>query len=113
MSSAARRNYIALSAFLFCFFFAQAMAISLLSIWLTRKLGLNGVQVGTVFSANFIGAMCAQPVYGYVSDRMGLRRLVPICIAVLVLLAGGFFTFVYAPLLKWNVVVGAIVGGAY
>jgi OHS family lactose permease-like MFS transporter len=113
MSPAARRNYVALSAFLFCFFFAQAMAISLLSIWLTRKLGLNGMQVGTVFSANFIGAMCAQPVYGYVSDRMGLRRFVPICVALLVLLAGGFFSFVYAPLLRWNVVVGAIVGGAY
>lgn len=113
MSPAARRNYVALSAFLFCFFFAQAMAISLLSIWLTRKMGLNGVEVGTVFSANFIGAMCAQPVYGYVSDRMGLRRLVPLFIALLVLLAGGFFAFVYAPLLRWNVVVGAITGGAY
>jgi OHS family lactose permease-like MFS transporter len=113
MSPAARRNYVALSAFLFCFFFAQAMAMSLLSIWLTRKLGLSGVQVGTVFSANFIGAMCAQPVYGYVSDRMGLRRLVPTSIALLVLLAGAFFSFVYAPLLRWNVVVGAIIGGAY
>jgi OHS family lactose permease-like MFS transporter len=113
MSPAARRNYVALSAFLFCFFFAQAMAMSFLSIWLTRKLGLSGVQVGTVFSANFIGAMCAQPVYGYVSDRMGLRRLVPTSIALLVLLAGAFFSFVYAPLLRWNVVVGAIIGGAY
>lgn len=113
MSPAARRNYVALSAFLFCFFFAQAMAISLLSIWLTRKLGLSGIQVGTVFSANFIGAMCAQPVYGYVSDRMGLRRLVPIIIALLVLFAGGFFSLVYGPLLRWNIVVGAIVGGAY
>ena len=113
MSLTARRNYVALSAFLFCFFFAQAMAISLLSIWLTRKLGLNGVEVGIVFSANFIGAMCAQPVFGYLSDRMGLRRLVPAAIALLVLLAGGFFSFVYAPLLKWNVAAGAIIGGTY
>jgi OHS family lactose permease-like MFS transporter len=108
-----RRNYTALSAFVFCFFFAQAMAMSLLSIWLTRGLGLSGVEAGTVFSANFIGAMCAQPIYGFLSDRMGFRKAVPAGIAVLVILSGLFFSFVYAPLLQWNIVVGAAVGGIY
>jgi len=108
-----KRNYAALSAFIFCFFFAQAMTMSLLSIWLTRTLGLNGVETGTVFSANFIGAMCAQPIYGYLSDRMGFRKTVPTAIALLVILSGLFFSFVYAPLLRWNLVVGAIVGGLY
>ena len=108
-----RRNYAVLSAFLFCFFFAQAMTMSLLSIWLTRGLGLNGVEAGTVFSANFIGAMCAQPLYGYLSDRMGLRRVVPAAIAFLVVLSGLFFSFVYAPLLRWNLVAGAAIGGIY
>jgi len=111
--SETRRNYAALSAFIFCFFFAQAMAMSLLSIWLTRSLGLNGVQAGTVFSANFIGAMCAQPLYGYLSDRMGFRKVVPVGIALLVVLAGPFFSFAYAPLLRWHIVVGAAVGGLY
>lgn len=111
--SETRRNYTALSAFIFCFFFAQAMAMSLLSIWLTQSLGLNGVQAGTVFSANFIGAMCAQPIYGYLSDRMGFRKAVPAGIACLVVLSGFFFSFLYAPLLQWNIVVGAVVGGAY
>ena len=108
-----RRNYVTLSAFLFCFFFAQAMTMSLLSIWLTRSLGLNGVEAGTVFAANFIGAMCAQPLYGYVSDRMGFRKVVPLGVALLVVLSGLFFSFVYAPLLRWNLVVGAVVGGLY
>lgn len=108
-----RRNYVTLSAFLFCFFFAQAMTMSLLSIWLTRSLGLNGVEAGTVFSANFIGAMCAQPLYGYVSDRMGFRKVVPLGVALLVVLSGLFFSFAYAPLLRWNLVVGAAVGGLY
>ena len=111
--SETRRNYAVLSAFLFCFFFAQAMAMSLLSIWLTRTLGLNGVEAGTVFSANFIGAMCAQPLYGYLSDRMGFRKTVPAGIALLVVMAGLFFTFAYAPLLRWNIVVGAVAGGIY
>ncbi|GGC14463.1 MFS transporter [Novosphingobium endophyticum] len=113
MSSARRRNYAALSSFVFCFFFAQAMTISLLSIWLTRALGLNGVEAGTVFSANFIGAMCAQPLYGYLSDRMAFRKVVPAAIALLVVLAGPFFTLIYAPLLHWNIIAGAIAGGIY
>lgn len=113
ISLAGRRNYVLLSAYVFCFFFAQAASISLLSIWLTQTLGLTGIQVGTVFSANFVAAMISQPIYGYLSDRMGFRRAVPAAIAFLVVLAGFFFTFVYGPLLKANVMAGAIVGGVY
>lgn len=113
MLSFRNRNYAALSAFLFAFFFAQAMAMSLLSIWLTRSLHLNGTQAGTVFAVNSIGAMLAQPAYGYFSDRMGFRKVVPVFIALLVILAGPFFLYVYAPLLYWNLPVGAVAGGLY
>ncbi|MGA1810686.1 oligosaccharide MFS transporter [Sphingobium sp. WW5] len=108
-----QRNYVALSAFLFCFFFAQAMAISLLSIWLTRSLHLNGTQAGTIFAVNSVGAMLAQPVYGFFSDRMGFRKVVPTFIALLVILAGPFFLYVYAPLLHHNLAAGAVIGGLY
>jgi OHS family lactose permease-like MFS transporter len=113
VTKAARRNYAALSGFTFVFFFAQAMTMSLLAIWLTGSLGLNGIQTGTVFSANFIGAMCAQPAFGYLSDKVGFRKVIPMTIALLVILSGPFFTFAYAPLLRWNIVVGAMTGGAY
>ncbi|MFD1787525.1 oligosaccharide MFS transporter [Sphingomonas floccifaciens] len=108
-----RRNYVLLSAFMFLFFFAQACAMSFLAIWLKGHIGLNGVEAGTVFSANFIAAMACQPLYGYVSDRLGLRRHVPVFLACLVLMCGLFFTFVYAPLLRFNLVAGAVVGGLY
>ncbi|PNU03271.1 oligosaccharide MFS transporter [Novosphingobium guangzhouense] len=108
-----QRNYAVLSAFLFAFFFAQAMAMSLLSIWLTRSLHLNGAQAGTVFAVNSIGAMLAQPAYGFLSDRMGFRKVVPVMIAALVILAGPFFLYVYAPLLRWSLPVGAVTGGIY
>lgn len=111
--SEARRNYVLLSAFLFLFFFAQAGAMSFLAIWLKGPMGLNGLQAGTVFSANFIAAMLCQPLYGVLSDRFGLKRYVPIFIAVLVLLCGVFFTFVYSPLLRFNLVAGAAIGGLY
>ena len=105
--------YICLSAFLFAYFFAQAMSISLLAIWLKSVLHLTGAQAGMVFSANFFAAMCAQPVYGFLSDKAGLNKSVLRTIALLVLLCGFFFAFVYQPLLAVHAVAGAIVGGFY
>lgn len=102
-----------LCSFVFVFFFAQAMSISLLALWLRSSLQLNGTQAGIVFSANFVAAMCSQPVYGFISDRVGLRKHVLWFVAGLVTLCGLFFTLAYAPLLKANIVAGAILGGIY
>jgi OHS family lactose permease-like MFS transporter len=63
-----------LCGFVYIYFFAQAMSISLLALWLRSTLKLSGTETGIVFSANFIAAMCSQPVYGFVSDRVGTRR---------------------------------------
>lgn len=107
------RIYILLSLYMFAYFGAQAMSLSLLSNWLKSTLALNGEQTGIVFSANFIAALCAQPLYGFISDKVGLRRHVLLFLALMVGAAGFFFTYVYAPLLRSNLVVGAAVGGAY
>src|SRR6266702_947981 len=109
----ARRNYSLLSAFLFFYFFAQAASMSMLAIWLKGALGLSGAAVGTVFSANFLAAMLAQPILGYVSDKMGLRKVVPAAIGCLVVLACIFFTLIYAPALRVNLPLGAVLGGLY
>jgi MFS transporter, OHS family, lactose permease len=102
-----------LSAFVFVYFFAQAMSISLLALWLRSTLKLSGTETGIVFAANSIAAMCSQPVYGFVSDRVGMRRNVLWTVGALVALSGLFFTLVYAPLLKSNIVLGAAIGGLY
>ena len=102
-----------LSSFVFIYFFAQAMSISLLTIWLRTTLQLNGTETGIVFSANFMAAMCSQPIYGFVSDRIGERRHLLWLVAALCSLSGLFFVYVYAPLLKTNIMLGAAVGGAY
>jgi OHS family lactose permease-like MFS transporter len=109
----ARRNYSLLSAFLFFFFFAQAASMSMLAIWLKGAIGLSGAAVGTVFSANFLAAMLAQPILGYVSDKMGLRKGVPVAIGCLVVVACIFFSLIYAPLLRVNLPLGALLGGLY
>jgi OHS family lactose permease-like MFS transporter len=102
-----------LCGFIYIYFFAQAMSISLLAVWLHSTLKLSGTETGTVFAANSIAAMCSQPLYGFVSDRVGTRRNILWTVAALVALSGLFFPLVYAPLLKANVLLGAAVGGLY
>ncbi|MBW8897199.1 MAG: oligosaccharide MFS transporter, partial [Massilia sp.] len=57
--------------------------------------------------------MCSQPIYGFVADRVGKRRNILWTVAALVALSGLFFPFLYAPLLKANILLGAVVGGLY
>ncbi|MGL1959203.1 MAG: oligosaccharide MFS transporter [Colwellia sp.] len=111
--SVMRRAYIMLSTYTFAFFAAQAMSISLLSNWLKTTLGLTGEETGIIFSANFIVALIFQPIYGYISDKIGLKRHILLFIALLVACCGPFFYFIYEPLLRTNIIVGAILGGAY
>lgn len=98
---------------MFAYFFAQAMSMSLLAIWLKNVIHLSGAQAGLVFSANFFAAMFSQPIYGFLSDKVGLRKAVLRGIVALVLFCGVFFMFVYAPLLATYPVLGALVGGIY
>ncbi|MES2346730.1 MAG: oligosaccharide MFS transporter [Pseudomonadota bacterium] len=102
-----------LASFVFIYFFAQAMSVSLLTLWLRSTLQLSGAEAGVVFSANFIAAMCSQPVYGFVSDKVGTRKHILWAVGTLCSLCGLFFVYVYAPLLKANLLLGAAVGGVY
>jgi OHS family lactose permease-like MFS transporter len=108
-----KTNYTLLSGFLFLYFFAQAMSISLLALWLKNTLHLTGAQTGIVFSANFVFAMASQPIYGFLSDKVGFKKTILWMIAGLVTLSGVFFAFVYGPLLKTNLILGAALGGLY
>ncbi len=102
-----------LCTFLYVYFFAQAMSMSLLALWLRSTLQLSGIETGIVFSANFIAAMCSQPIYGFVSDKVGMRRHILWAVAALCLTSGLFLVYVYGPLLKSHVLLGAALGGIY
>lgn len=108
-----RTVYVLLSLFMFAYFFAQAMSVSLLSIWFKGPLHLTGEQAGIVFSGNFIAAMISQPIYGYISDKLGMRKYVMWFLAIMVAGCAIFFTQVYEPLLRTNLLLGAVLGGAY
>ena len=106
-------NYWSLSGFTFFYFFASTSAMSLFAIWLGQTLELSGAQVGTVFSINAIATLCFQPLYGFISDKIGLKKHLLWFITFLIMLIGPFFIYVYSPLLQYNIFVGAVVGSIY
>jgi OHS family lactose permease-like MFS transporter len=105
--------YWKLSAYFFFFFFTWSSSYSLFSIWLGQEMHLNGESTGIIFSVNAIFALCMQPLYGYISDKIGLKKHILFFISVLLIFVGPFFIFVYGPLLRHNVLLGALVGGLY
>jgi len=113
MKTSKRSHYLLLSGLLFCFFYTWSSAFSLISLWLSQKVGLRGSETGLIFSATALTALCAQPLYGFIQDKLGLRKNLLWMIGGLLLISGPFFIFVFAPLLQINILLGAVAGGLY
>ncbi|MFJ7977371.1 MFS transporter [Peribacillus sp. NPDC096379] len=105
--------YWKLSAYFFFFFFTWSSSYSLFSIWLGQEINLNGAETGIIFSVNAIFALCMQPLYGYISDKIGLKKNILFFISILLVFVGPFYIYVYGPLLQYNVYLGAVTGGIY
>lgn len=105
--------YWKLSAFFFVFFFGWLVFLAFMPIWFKQALNLTGTQIGIIFSANAALTMCMEPIYGYISDRIGMKKHLLYFIIALVIMTGPFFTMVYAPLLLNNFYMGVVAGGIY
>ncbi|MGG3573920.1 MFS transporter [Bacillus gobiensis] len=111
--SKSKTMYWKLSGYFFFFFFTWSASFSLFSIWLGQEINLNGAATGIIFSVNAIFALIMQPLYGYISDKIGLKKNILLFISLLLVFVGPFFIYIYGPLLKFNILAGAIVGGLY
>lgn len=111
--SNSKSMYWKLSAYFFFFFVTWSSCYSLFSIWLGQEIKLSGVDTGIIFSVNAIFALCMQPLYGYISDKIGLKKNILAFISIVLVFVGPFFIYVYGPLLRYNVMLGAVVGGIY
>lgn len=105
--------YWKLSAYFFFFFFTWSSSYSLFAIWLGQEINLTGSATGIIFSVNAIFTLCMRPLYGFISDKLGLKKNILFMISLLLVFTGPFYIFVYGPLLQYNVFLGAIVGGVY
>ncbi|MCW2254274.1 OHS family lactose permease-like MFS transporter [Providencia alcalifaciens] len=112
MNSESKKYYASVSALLFFFFFTWSSTFSVVAIWLRKYVGLEGTDTGVIFSCISIVALCAQPLYGFLQDKLGLRKNLLLFIAILLIASGPFF-MVFGKLLQWSVVIGSLLGGLF
>lgn len=106
-------NFWIFGSFFFLYFFIMATCFPFLPIWLSEVIGLNKTETGIVFSSLSLFAILFQPIFGIISDKLGLKKNLLWVITILLFLFAPFFLYVFAPLLKINIVLGALSGGAY
>lgn len=106
------RNYILLSALLFFFFVTWSSSSSLLSIWLHQEVGLKASETGIIFSVLSISALFAQVCYGFIQDRLGLRKHLLWFIAALLILSGPAY-LIFSYLLSVHIILGSVFGGVF
>lgn len=111
-SSLHNKNYWVFSLYFFLYFFIMGAYVPFFPVWL-KMIGLDQASTGYVFSFISLFALVFQPIFGLISDKLGLKKHLLWIITLLLVLFGPFFIFVFGPLLKFNVTLGAIIGGFY
>lgn len=107
------KSYWLFGTFFLLYFFIWAACTMFLSLWLTNIGGLSSTETGIIFSAISISAICYQPFFGIISDKLGLRKNLLWFFVGLLVLIGPFFVYILPVLLKTNIILAAIIGGAY
>ncbi len=105
-------SYPLLSALLFFFFVTWSSSGSLLSIWLHQEVGLKAGDTGIIYAVLSVSALFAQVCYGFIRDKLGLRKHLLWYITALLILSGPAY-LLFGHLLKINVLLGSIFGGIY
>ncbi|MFT4126346.1 MAG: oligosaccharide MFS transporter [Gordonia sp. (in: high G+C Gram-positive bacteria)] len=105
--------YLQSSATLMLFFASWGIWWSFFQIWLTSEdagLGLNGSQVGTLYSANSMATLVIMFLYGTIQDRLALKRHLMIVASVGMACLAPFVILVYKPLLEHAFGLGVVAG---
>ncbi|MFL1695515.1 oligosaccharide MFS transporter [Weissella kandleri] len=98
----------------FSYFFIWAIVNGYLTLWLEQVTHLNGSQAGIIFSMMAVMSLIFQPIFGYVSDRLVMKKTLVFVILLAGTLIGPFFQWAFLPLLNsTNAMVVAIVTGIY
>lgn len=105
-------SYPLLSALLFFFFVTWSASGSLLPIWLHQEIGLKASDTGIIYSVLSVSALFAQICYGFIQDKLGLRKNLLWYITILLILSGPAY-LLFGYLLKINIFLGSVFGGIY
>ena len=102
-------SYLQSSFGIFLFFCSWGIWWSFFQRWL-NSMGLNGAEVGTIYSINSLATLVLMFCYGLIQDNLGLKRHLVLAISTIAALAGPFVQFIYAPLMRTNMMAAAMIG---
>lgn len=108
-----KHNFIYFMSFFFFYYFIMSAYFPFFPIWLADVNHLSKTETGIVFSSISFFAIIFQPLFGLISDKLGLRKHLLWSITIGLILFAPFFIFVLSPLLLFNIYAGALAGGLY
>ncbi|MGV7002043.1 oligosaccharide MFS transporter [Priestia megaterium] len=108
-----KKNFWNFGGLFFFYFFIWATVLTFLPIWLEEQAGLTAKESGYVFSAMSLIALCYQPFFGILSDKLVFKKNLFATVVCVAMFMGPFFSYVFIPLLDINIFVGAILGSIY
>ncbi|WP_418969836.1 MFS transporter [Alloscardovia omnicolens] len=91
-------SYLQSSFGIFMFFCSWGIWWSFFQRWL-NTIGLNGAEVGQIYSINSLATLVIMFAYGAIQDQLGIKRHLAIAISAIAALVGPFVHFVYAPMI--------------
>ena len=92
-------SYLQSSFGIFMFFCSWGIWWSFFQRWL-NTIGLNGAEVGQIYSINSLATLIIMFAYGAIQDQLGIKRHLAIAISAIVALVGPFVHFIYAPMIQ-------------
>lgn len=82
-------------------------------IWLHDINHIDKSDTGIIFASISFFSLVFQPIFGLLSDKLGLKKHLLWLITILLVLFAPFFIYLFGPLLKTNIYLAAIAGGIY
>ncbi len=106
-------NFWMFGLFFFFYFFIMGAYFPFFPIWLHDINQIGKSDTGIIFASISFFSLLFQPVFGLLSDKLGLRKHLLWIITGMLVMFAPFFIYVFGPLLQTHILLGSIVGGIY
>lgn len=101
-------NFWMFGLFFFFYFFIMGAYFPFFPIWLHDINHISKSDTGIIFAAISLFSLLFQPLFGLLSDKLGLRKYLLWIITGMLVMFAPFFIFIFGPLLQYNILVGSL-----
>ena len=107
-------NFWMFGLFFFFYFFIHGSLLPVFPVfgYMTSTISAKVIRV-LFLSAISLFSLLFQPLFGLLSDKLGLRKYLLWIITGMLVMFASVLYFIFGPLLQYNILVGSIVGGIY